>query len=390
VRGRWNEVESCRTWHLSIGFWHTFAMAVQPRSVCGSGMRFPLWSAGLLSVFCAMGLVAQEQTASSKEEPIHTLHVYTNLIQVPTLVLSGNRQPVQTPISEKRFSVSIDYGPWFPVTHVRPEGNDPISISFLLDTNAPNLLQGIANGIADLSPSFLTARDHASIYVMGCGLTRSLNDVPVAGGVLKDGVDSAMNAWKARHDRKDATCKRPVQLWDTLGYLGTELSKLPGRRVIVVVTDGRDRGSARSGNEVRAYLQAEGIAVFGVTELPVSVSQWNSFGRYSRDQISLQEICERSGGVMIQTYAALTGKTLQGMITKMRGRYIVEFPRPSNSTAGAHDMRVKITKGDDLFIRPSGTSIPLPDPELEKDPSTVHADTAVTPEQGNRRILNPK
>ena len=142
-----------------------------------------------------------------------------------------------------------------------------------------------------------------------------------------------------------------MQLWDAIGYLGTELSKLPGRRVIVVVTDGRDRGSARPWNEVRTYLQAEGIAVFGVTNLPVSVSQWNSFGRYSKDQNTLQAICELSGGVMIQTYPALTAKTLQGMITKMRGRYIVEFPRPSNSTAGAHDMRVKITKGDDLFVR---------------------------------------
>lgn len=349
-----------------------------------------MWSAGLLTVFSAMGLIAQEQPASSKDEPIHTLHVYTNLIQVPTLVLSGNRQPVQTPISEKRFAVSIDYGPWFPVTHVRPEGNDPISISFLLDTNETELLRGISEGIAGLAPLFLNARDHVSIYVMGCGLTRSLNDVPVAGGILKVGVDAALNAWKTRRDRKDATCKQLVHLWDTLGYLGTELSQLPGRRVIVVVTDGRDRGSTRPWNDVRSYLQAEGVAVFGVTNLPVSVSQWNSFGRFSSDQNTLQAMCELTGGVMIQTYPALIAKTLQGMITKLRGRYIVEFPRPSNSTAGAHDMRVKIAKGEDLFVRPSGISIPLPDPELEKDPSTIHADTAVAPEQGNRPILKPK
>jgi hypothetical protein len=50
-------------------------------------------------------------------------------------------------------------------------------------------------------------------------------------------------------------------------------------------------------------------------------------------------------------------------------------------------MRVKIAKGEELFVRPSGISIPLPDPELEKDPSTIHADTAVAPEQGNRRIM---
>ena len=208
--------------------------------------------------------------------------------------------------------------------------------------------------------------------------------------MLKLGTDAALKLWTLRRGKKDTSCKRPVHLWDSVGYLASELSKLPGRRVILVVTDGHDRGSTRPWNEVRSYLQVEGVVVVGVTNLPVVVPGWSSFVRSSSDQNTLQAICELSGGMMTQTYPTLTGKALQQVISTLRGRYIVEFPRPLNSTAGAHDMRVKIAKGADIFIRPSGISIPLPDPELETDPSTVHADTSVAPEQGNRRILNPK
>jgi hypothetical protein len=381
-------------------------------------MRLSFWSAGFFAVCCVAVLAAQEQPASN-EEPIHTLHVYTNLVQVPTLVLQGNRQPLTTQISEKRFSVSIDSGPWFQVTHVRLEGNDPISMSILLDTNAKDFMPGISNDIAGMAPASLTARDHVSIYAMDCGLIRGLNDVPADREMLRRGADAVLKQWTARKGKKDSACKRPVSLWDSLGFLASELAKLPGRRVIVVVSDGRDRGSARTWNEVRSYMQAEGVAVFGVSYIPIVLSGWSAFmpagkDAYAvavfgvsyipivlsgwsafmpagKDAYAFQAICELSGGMVSTIYPSLTAKTLQRLVTMMRGRYIVEFPRPSNSTAGAHDMRVKITKGEDAFVRPSGISIPMPDPELEKDPSTIHTDTAVAPEQGNRRILtNPK
>jgi len=353
-------------------------------------MRLSFWSAVFFAVCCVAVLAAQEQPASN-EEPIHTLHVYTNLVQVPTLVLQGNRQPLTTQISEKRFSVSIDSGPWFQVTHVRLEGNDRISMSILLDTNAKDFMPGISNDIAGMAPASLTARDHVSIYAMDCGLIRGLNDVPADREMLRRGADAVLKQWTARKGKKDSACKRPVSLWDSLGFLASELAKLPGRRVIVVVSDGRDRGSARTWNEVRSYMQAEGVAVFGVSYIPIVLSGWSAFMPAGKDAYAFQAICELSGGMVSTIYPSLTAKTLQRLVTMMRGRYIVEFPRPSNSTAGAHDMRVKITKGEDAFVRPSGISIPMPDPELEKDPSTIHTDTAVAPEQGNRRILtNPK
>jgi len=120
-------------------------------------MRSPLLKAGLFAISGVIGLAAQQQPAS-QDEPIRTLHVYADLVQVPTLVLGRNHESI-SPIAEQRFAVSIDYGPWFRVTHARKEGNDPISLSILLDTSgaAADLLPKIDDAIAALAPSSLTA-----------------------------------------------------------------------------------------------------------------------------------------------------------------------------------------------------------------------------------------
>ncbi len=106
-------------------------------------------------------MLAAQDVPGQQNEPIHTLHVYTNLMQIPTLVLGPNRERLEKPIAESRFSVSIDNGPWFRATHVRREGDDPISLSILLDVSGDSsaLMPKIADAISGLAPLSLQARD---------------------------------------------------------------------------------------------------------------------------------------------------------------------------------------------------------------------------------------
>jgi hypothetical protein len=73
-------------------------------------------------------------------------------------------------------------------------------------------------------------------------------------------------------------------------------------------------------------------------------------------------------------------------VTKLRERYIVEFPRPAKSEPGELGMEVKIVK-DNYFIRPTGISVPIPDPALLADPTTVPSDPSLTPEVGKRKTM---
>jgi hypothetical protein len=371
---------------MQLSFCHTSGMAR-----CGGlgswcrciaqGMNFLLFGVGLVAVWSGGSLAAQD-------EPIHTLHVYTNLIQVPVLVLSRFRTPV-APIAPNRFMISVDSGPRFRATHVRPEGDDPISLSILLDARGPDddLLPKIDTAIAGLAPLSLQARDHVSVYALDCTLTQSLKDAPAEQGKLKQAVNAALQSW-TYHKQKNhgAECKPSLQLWDAFALVLEDLSRLPGRRVILAVTDGSDRGSRNTWNEVRRFAQRKGVAIFGVVYVPYS---FDPFHRASYED-AFNSVCELSGGMIFKTNGRDMAELLKGFVTTVRERYIVEFPRPSNSTAGEHDLVVTIEKKNDVFIRSAGISVPIPDPALLADPTTVPSDPKLTPEMGTRHpMTNP-
>ena len=90
-------------------------------AVRGAGLL--LGGVALAAELSGVALAAQDGPKAVVDGGVPTLHVYTNLIQVPTLVLWQSYEPVSKPIAENRFSVSIDSGPWFGATHVRQEEN---------------------------------------------------------------------------------------------------------------------------------------------------------------------------------------------------------------------------------------------------------------------------
>ena len=345
------------------------------RSIAGSAgiLLCGLW-AGSGEVLAAQG------SSTVQDGGVPTLHAYANTIQIPVLVLGLNHQRITKPIAASRFWVSFDAGPWFRATHVRLEGDDPISLSSLLDARgAAELMPKIDDVIASLAPRSLHAKDHVSIYGLDCELTRTASDVPADHLHLKDEVDRALQPWTDRRKDKHALpCRNPVHLWDAVSLVSQQLYRRPGRRVILVVTDGNDKGSVNSWNEVRRYDQEAGVAVFGVTVVPWD-AKWNH-------ENSFQSLCELSGGMVLWTDQGWIRHTLNQFTTMLRERYIVEFPRPANSSAGEYGMLVKIDESSD-FIRAAGISVPIPDEAVLADPTTVPSDPSRTPEIGKRHVL---
>jgi len=379
---------------LPAGFWHTFGMAhvgdlgFRCRSVAW-GIRFLLCVLGL-PVLWSGALLRAQDTSTPQDEPIHTLHVYTNLIQIPTLVLGPYREQIRKPIAESRFSVSIDNGPWFRATHVRQEGDDPISLAILLDVSGDSaeLMPKISDAIAGLAPLSLHPKDSVSIYALDCALARSWNNAPADNEGLKVAVDAALQFWTTRmHKKHERNCQQSVHLWDALAYVIAAGDRALGRQVILVVSDGRDKGSTRSWNEVRVFAQAGGVAVFGISDIPAYATGTSRMFPQLDRKNPFQSLCELTGGMVLLTSSRSFEETLKRFTSMLRERYIVEFPRPGNSTAGQHGMEVKIAKGGGDFIRSSGISVPLPDAAVLADPTTVPADPSLAPEQGSRKVI---
>jgi hypothetical protein len=345
-------------------------------------LRRGLLLCGLVAI--AAGLLNGQEMPKPEQTPIHTLHVYANLIQVPTLVLSPSRKPIVA-IAADRFMVSVDSGPKFRATHVRREGDDPISLAILLDARGPmdDALRKINDAIAGLAPLSLRAHDHVSLYALDCSLVRALNDALVSQDILKRGVDSVLYEWTARREKHGMDCKQAVQLRAAMAFAVGELSKVPGRRVMLALTDGGDQDGEETWKGVKVMAQSAGVAIFGVEYVP-----YQSAFRAGYEN-EFNAVCELSGGMLVLTDKSDVGPTLKDILRDIRERYIVEFPPPSNSTAGYHNLLITIEKSD-AFIRPSGVSLPIADPAVLADPTTVPSDPSLAPVQGTRRVLtNP-
>src|SRR5258708_13023373 len=165
-----------------------------------------------------------------------------------------NSDLIGKPIAENRFSVSIDSGRWFRATHVRQEGDDSISLSILLDVNGDRaaLLPKIGEALGKLAPLSLHPRDRVSVYALDCSLLRSLDDTPADGVLLKKAVGTVLAPWMLRKsNQREKSSERRGHLCDVLAHAAVALADLPGRRVVLVVTDGHDTGSKHSSDEVR-------------------------------------------------------------------------------------------------------------------------------------------
>jgi hypothetical protein len=343
---------------------------------CGTRVRTRVASLWLCAGFLAAGwsgapLAAQDPQPAAQDGASLTLHVYTNLIQTPVLVLGPKREHLVDPIAPSRFSVSIDSGPWFPAAHVRQEGDDPISLSILLDVSGGSeLMPNVDQLIANLAPQSLHPQDHVSINALDCGLVHSTNDLPADAESLKRGVDTALAGWKMR-SAAHAKCEHKFYLRDALMSMVSAFDGLPGRRVILAITDAEDTSSKLKWRDVGGAAQAAGIAIFGITPQLVG------------SELEFDSLCRLSGGIAITADTPHVANALARFTTMVRERYIVDFPRPLNSTAGRHLIDVRVGKSMDVAL-PGGVSFPIADPA---DAATVPSDSTHAPVQGNRRVL---
>jgi hypothetical protein len=335
------------------------------------------------SLACAL-IAGWGVVAAAQDGPVPTLRAYTNLVQIPVLVLDPvDRRPMPA-IEEGRFFVSLNGGPMFRVTHSRVEGDDPISLAILLDLSQPfpNLMGRMDDAVAGLAPEWLRAADHVSIYAMDCGLVRSGANVAGDAAALRQAVGGALEAWRARGRRK-GSCARPWHLWDSLAWVTRALSAEHGRRVIVAVTDGQDRGSANSWNLLRAFAEERGVAIFGMEQLADRMAAFRTAS--TSTEANFTAVCDSSGGTVLTASEKDIAEQMRQLMALVRGRYILEFPHPVSTTGGYIGMRIAI-EGANAIIRSTGIGVPVDDPAVLNDPTVIPADPSLAPQLGKKEM----
>lgn len=316
-------------------------------------------SALFLALSRACSLHGQEAAEPDPPKDLYTLHVYANLTQVPTLVMDSNHKAIRA-IPRTDFSISLDGGPRFHPTQMRMQGEDPLSLAILLDASGrqPDIIKGFEAALAQITTLNLREHDRVSIYAVDCKLFRSASDVPASPAILRKGVGAVL-ALEPLHDGSNKpSCASKLHLWDAVAVVAGELDKLAGRRAILLVSTGEDHGSAMSHVQSAHFAAERGVAVFGLREDDAKSSDpgglrsmTNSRDSNRFDRMSVPDsgdpmatLCATSGGVLLTATARHLDRGLTEIITLLRSRYILEYPRPSNASAGAHLIEVNVAR----------------------------------------------
>jgi len=334
-----------------------------------------------------------------------TLHVYTDLVQVPTLVL-GTELQMLPPIAPEKFSISLDAGPSFHPIHVRREGDDPIQLAVLLDLSGSqtDLVPSLRKALPGWVAGSLTARDHVSLYALDCATVRTADDLPPDPTLLAAAFENALHAPALHGAKSHPACGSKLRLWDTLAVIANHLAEQPGRRAILAITGGVDGASTTTWNDLHFFAADRSVAIFGLSlvdtpvlftgrSAPAPGRRGNSSSTttmpFPAREDPFEDVCELTGGLVLRINQPSTAaRDLPLFVAMLRGRYILEFPRPSNSTSGRHGIEISLNRTL-AYIRPAGITVPLADPNIAADPTTVPpADPGRAPQLGKRHPID--
>lgn len=338
-------------------------------------------------MLCA-GLLGHRSQAQTTIPEGGTIRVYANLMQIPVLILSQRHQSLPL-IDATKFTVRLDTRQPFRPGVVRQQGDDPITLAILLDGSSPDaLLPLLLESLPVMADRQLTGRDRVAVYGMdGCKLRRFSTLVPASGFFVADSVKRALAYLPYQPGM--GRCDGPIGLWDAVDYLTGTLADEPGRRVVMAVTNGQDHGSSRVQAEtLRKDANHNGVAIFAVAEryrVPHLDPQLRHGDPGSKAGSWLQEITEGSGGMVIETTRNNLLYTFSRFVQLLRGRYIVEFPRPTGLSGGTSTISIACGQPR-AFIRPAGTSVPITDPVM-RDLAVPHGPSPPGP-TGSRSGAN--
>lgn len=391
-------MSTCAKWHTGA---HMKPGLLSGLRECLGGRRSLSGYAMVLALFarCAPRPVCAQDGQEVPQAPNerYTLHVYEDLVQMPTLVLNQLNESYAG-LDGKSFSMRVDSGPVFHPRHVRLEGDDPITLAVLLDESASaagDLLGQLDQAVSRLPQDLLTSRDHVTVYAFDCKLVRSTTDAPASLSVLQAGILNVLRSSTVHVDAQGGTkvgCRNGFHLWDAIGMVANKMHDLPGRRVMLVLSTGEDTGSKNSWEAIRAYVSGYSMAVFGFrpkTFVPQGLDaalQMRQSPIFVEDPFAL--LCSGTGGLSMLTEPDTLNFMLRRTIGYLRNRYILEFPRPANGEVGRHIVDVTIPDHH-AIIRASGVTFPIRDKKVLSDPSTVPTNTDDAPVMGKRKVLAP-
>jgi hypothetical protein len=279
-------------------------------------------------------------------------------IEIPTLVTTHSHRPVGD-LTVDQFRVKFGDGEAFKPTSLHVEQNEPIALTLLLDASRDSYhdLAQMSDDLAQLTPSHLLPTDNLSVYGVDCAMARSLYNTSPDPEVVHKAITEALDFPKLHDGKSSSACGKSIHLWDDAAIAVAALAKLPGRRVLLIVSSGIDKGSKYDWQTVQKFASDHAVAIFGLrdqrqaeadtpTQSGLSVSRGNgAFNTIAppgevRDAVALELLCANTGGLTLSTSPIHRKETLGYFLFMLRSRSILTIPASAYPSSGSRALKV--------------------------------------------------
>lgn len=286
----------------------------------------------LLSLAVLLGPLA---AGTAAQAPVDTIKVDVHLIEVYATIYDGHGRYVDG-LTREKFKVFED-GKQQQISSFET-GAQSLSCAVLLDTTGSmtEALPRVKNSIVKLIDG-LGADDSVAIYTFD--------------EKLKVRQDFTTDKDAAKRAVLRTRAEGRTALFDALSEVAQDVSKRPGKKVMLVFTDGDDNASALNANAAIARAQKVGIPLYAIAEGEATQSP--------QLKKLLDDLSERTGGT---TYEAKKSSDIDEIFQKiskdLQHLYMLSYQPPSAvsdtdkkwrkidvAVAGQKDYRIRAKEG---------------------------------------------
>ena len=378
------------------------------------------------------GIAAPAQTPDTKiaaDQPT-TIAVDARLVNLPVVVHDKKGALVQN-LTKDDFSLQVD-GHAQPIRYFDKDNNLPLTLGLLVDTSRS--VAGVLDDERTASVGFLdgmlaTSKDRAFV-IQFAHQTELLQDItnsrPKLQAALKELDTDSGNAQNTGSDPDNSGGRRSrggTTLYDAAFLAADELlSKQTGRKALILLTDGDDRGSkesltsaieaaqrantvvyaiyfkgeqsrpANNGNPGGGGRRGGGIGFPGGGGYPGgggggggSRGGGNGGGRGQDSHVDGKKILERmtgeTGGRVFEISHKETVAVIYGQIAdELRSQYRLGFtPDKDTAADGYHQVDLALPKSKNLSVQPATVTTPAgtPHPAPHRRPCKVARDSVI-------------
>jgi VWFA-related protein len=341
----------------------------------------PVLLSALLSLApVALPAGAQTTTAPAATAGTTTISVDSDLVNLPVIVRDKKGHLVQN-LTKADFQLKVDDRP-VEVRYFSLDTNLPLTLA--LDVDTSRSVQSMLDTERTASESFLnemltTPKDQAAVLHFDREV-ELLKDLTANKSALTNALDE-LGPTSTSHDQDSQVGGDPDQqrrggtaLYDSV-YLAAHdvLAGKPGRKAIVVLSDGEDRGSQETLREAIEAAQRAEVVVYtiyfkgednsGGMGYPGGGGYPGGHGGNRRQTTPhidgkkiMEQIADETGGDFFEVKKKENYADVYKQIAdELRQQYRLGFtPTPSELTAGFHTIQLRTHKDDQYVLTRSG------------------------------------